>query len=131
MFLRKSNIKSKIFRWIDSILSEELPDNVSAFNFNLYEGDGTFHIQIIGARCFAEEDEDWACDEVFTTGENIFVIPRKVTGQNWKEGLTYTIELIKDYLVTGNNSGILKSTDAVGVGFVDGDIEIVYRKSKT
>lgn len=38
------------------------------------------------------------------------------------------IQLIKKYLEQGAYSNILKNYQAVGIGFVDGDIEIVFNK---
>lgn len=121
-------IKNKIFNWIDAILKNPLPDGIVAFNFNLYEGVDSFHIQLIGASQYSKDDEDWATNELYTTGENIFVIPRNICGQEWQKGLSFLKNIIEEYLNKGNYKGILKRTNAVGIGFVDGDIEILYEK---
>ena len=34
--------------WLDEVLKEELPEGIAAFNFNLYEGEDAFDIQLIG-----------------------------------------------------------------------------------
>ena len=37
-------------------------------------------------------------------------------------------ELLKEYLENGKHAALLKSRTGVGVGFVDGNIEILYNK---
>lgn len=114
--------------WLNKILEQNIPKEVKAFNFNLYEGaDNTYHIQLIGSNEFDEIDEDWACNETYTTGEDICCIARTKDIAKWEQGLNYIIKLVKQYLVQGENASILKKVFAVGVGFVDGNITIVYR----
>ena len=119
----------KLFsNWLDKVLEQELPKEIVAFNFNLYEGSGgTYDIQLIGTDEFNENDEDWVCTDYFTTGENICYIRRTKDIANWGEGLIYITKLAEQYLNKGKNSNILKSVSAIGIGFVDGDIEIIYR----
>jgi hypothetical protein len=114
------------FTWIDQALLVDLPSTVQAFNFNLYEGKGEWHVQIVGTGSFSVEDEDWACDEVFTTGENIFVVNRKEAGQGWEDALKYFVALARTYLKGGKHAALLKSKKGVGIGFVDGDLELLY-----
>lgn len=125
--MSKMNTKENLFAWIDSVLSEELPSDIVAYAFNLYEGNTDFHVQLIGAGSFDEDDADWACDELYTTGENIFLIPRTVAGQDWEKGLEYSVQMVQEYLKSGTNKQVLLSSQGVGVGFVDGDIEIVFK----
>lgn len=42
-------------------------------------------------------------------------------------GLLTCIDLIKQYLEQGKYAFILKQSNAVTAGFVDGDLEVVYR----
>ena len=55
--------------WLSNSLSQEIPDSVRAFSFNLYEpalvDDVKFGVELIGAESFNEDDSDWACDEVW------------------------------------------------------------------
>ncbi|MCT4618778.1 MAG: hypothetical protein N4A62_05255 [Marinisporobacter sp.] len=123
-----TTILRKFSEWLNQYLVLELPKEIKAFNFNLYEEEEEYHVQLIGSETLPEEDDDWACDEIFTTGENIFIIANEQTGDTWEEGLRFIIELVKKYLVHGKFTEKLKSVGVVGVGFVDGDIEIVYQK---
>ena len=111
-------------KWVDSVLQLEFPKNTIAVNFNLYEenNENEYSIQIIGAEKFNEED--WACYETFTTGENLYIW---VEEGDWENALeTATINL-KKYLDSGMYSSDLKRYDGIGIGFVDGDIEIIYK----
>ncbi len=122
-------VYNEFAKWLDNVLSKKMPKDIIAFNFNLYEGEGTFHVQLIGSSSFSEEIEsDWACDEVFSTEENIFIIDRKFAGLKWEEGLSFSKEMVINYLENGKYSNILKAKEAVAIGFVDGDIDVLYKK---
>ncbi len=112
--------------WLDNVLAEGLPDEAAALNFNIYEesGDG-WSVQLIASSYFDEDDEDWACDEVFTTGEDVF---RWEENAKWSQILETVKKLISDYLENGSRSTVLKQYEAVACGFVDGDIHIIYQK---
>ena len=115
--------------WIDKQFKKGIPENSVAANFNIYEGsDKTYHIQIITAVEFDENDSDWACDPAFSSGEDICVIPRTDTIDGWREGLEYIANLIIQYLDEGQNKDWLCSLTAVGVGFVDGDLVLLQNK---
>ncbi len=110
--------------WLDAALEAGLPDNIAAFNFNLYEdGDDLWSIELIGASRFDTEDPDWACDEVFTNRED----PLSWSAEtDWEEVLETMTQYVEKYLVEGKYADLLKEYEAVGIGFVDGDITIVY-----
>lgn len=114
-------------KWLEGNL-EQLPSDVVAVNFNLYEGaDQTYDIQLIGIDTFNEKDEDWACEEIFTTGENVFLLPKTNSIKNWEDGLSFIRKMVEKYLENGKYANILKGLQAVGIGFVDGDIELLYK----
>ena len=110
--------------WLDSILSNCLPDEIVAFNFNLYEcmEDGKFDIQLIGSAYYSDANTDWACDIVFSSGENVFPIE----SEDWEKCLEKCEKLISEYIQHGEYAQILKYKRAVTVGFVDGDLNVVY-----
>lgn len=47
--------------------------------------------------------------------------------EGWEKALKDAVLCIKKYLEDGAY-GVLKSRSGVGVGFVDGDIEIIYKR---
>ena len=114
--------------WVDKHLSNKLPSEIVAVNFNLSEGtDSVYYIQLVGCDRFDDEDEDWACDEVFSTEEDYFLVPRTDIIIQWEQGLQFIKSLVERYLVDGKYSCKLKNYAAVGVGFVDGNLEIVHQ----
>lgn len=111
--------------WIDTVLEKTLPENVVAIAFNLYEdGDAQWSIEMVGTNRFDPEDPDWACDEVFDTRDDLQSWVQKA---GWEEILRETTDKIRNYIETGKYSEKLKSYKGIGVGFVDGDITIVYQ----
>ena len=119
---------SIVSKWLDKILSQELPKGIIAFNFNIYEGsNGTYDVQLTGSDEFDENDEDWACSDYYTSGEDICYIKRTKEIEQWEQGLSFITKLVEQYLIEGRNADILRSACAIGIGFVDGDIDIIYR----
>ncbi len=114
--------------WLDSALCQDVQDDVIAFNFNLYEDAGSkWSIEIVGTLSFDENDEDWACDEVtdFNTRENPLQWQEDTS---WEDVLSKAEDMIIKYLETGKYAYKLKHADAVACGFVDGSLEIVYKR---
>ena len=98
--------------------------------FNLYESsEQTYDIQMTGSDEFDEEDEDWACNTVFSTDEDLFVISRTDDISEWQQGIIFISALVQKYLESGMYAEKLKSYKAVGIGFVDGNIDILYRSN--
>ena len=117
---------NKVSEWIDGVLSDGVPDEAVAFCFNLYENEDYYwSMELIGAGRFDPDDQDWACDEVtdFNLRESLFTFQAEC---EWDEALQTMIDILKKYLNDGKYADLLKSREGVGVGFVDGDIEIIY-----
>ena len=98
--------------------------NVQAVNFNLYDasrGEHDFDMQLIGAPKYDPDDSDWACDAIFTTGEDL--CPLKAT--DWEKCLQVAVGYIRKYICEGRYAYKISNLLAVTVGFVDGDLETV------
>jgi hypothetical protein len=124
--MRLMELQLEFNAWADRILTQPLSSSVVAYNFNLYEHADEFAIQLVGTRSFDLRDEDWACDEIYSSGEDLFCLPHKVVGNRWEKGLEAAKSLVENYLCHGTKAGVLKASSGVGVGFVDGDIEFAY-----
>lgn len=110
-------------KWVDAALSVELPANIEAFCFNLYEkGNNVYAVEIIGSPSFDETDEDWACDEIFNNRDYPLLWK---SDKSWEGVLEDTKALVKRYLKEGKYASLLLSKKGVGVGFVDGNIELL------
>ena len=71
------------------------------------------------------DEEDWACYETFTTGEDLYIWTEE---GSWEKALETAMDNLKAYLNNGRYSSILLKYNGVGIGFVDGDVEIIYRR---
>lgn len=124
--LKPNKNNKDFFEWLDSILKNELNSEIKAINFNLYEDiDNKWSIELVGTFSFAKDNDDWACDEGFTTRDNPFVIECE---SDWKSMETVFIDLVNEYLSFGEYAGKLKEYQAIGIGFVDGDFHILYER---
>ncbi len=121
-------------QWLDDLLeNNEMPGETKAFNFNLYEEsieESIYSIQLIAACCFDENDDEWACSEVWSSEENIFCVDTSDEEKGWQTALELITSLVNEYLDRGKYSHILKASQAVGIGFVDGDLSILYRNKE-
>lgn len=112
--------------WLNQILTNDFPEEMVAINFNLYEDtNNQWSIEFVGTSSFDINDSDWACDEVFATRENPFIFTKIA---KWDVILDMVIIWVSDYMKSGVGAEIIKSYLGVGIGFVDGDISIIYQK---
>lgn len=126
-----SSVSRALFAWIDEALSEKLPERTAAFHFNLYEGTDSVHVQLIGTDSFeageVPERDYWPGSETFTTGEEIFEVPFDVAGSDWRQWLATCLDMLRSYIATGKRSDVLRTSLGVGVGFVDGDMHVLWQ----
>jgi hypothetical protein len=112
--------------WVNRILDQHDLSPVVAYNFNLYEHESETAVQLVGATSYDPTNEDWACNAYFSSGEDLFILPHSLTGQDWEDAQRFAIRLIEDYLQRSTLPVPLMTCRAVTVGFVDGSLEIVY-----
>lgn len=116
--------------WLGAAASQTSAD-IAAFSFNLYEPalvpGVKFGIELIGARAFSADDPDWPCDEVWSPDPRGINIPEDFSGSDWEACLEKAKALVADYLASPSGHW-LQAGEAVGIGFVDGDIELVWRR---
>lgn len=118
----------EVSKWLNLVLEQDIPEEVVAFCFNLYEdGENSWSMELVGTERFDADDEDWPCDEItdFDTRKEPFAWEKAV---EWEKALEAMIGVLTEYLENGKFADVLKSKAGVGVGFVDGDIEILYTK---
>lgn len=121
---------NQIEEWLNNVLEQEIPPETAAFCFNLYEdGSSSWSMELVGTEDFDAnpDNSDWACEEVtdFDTRDNPFSWEEDA---EWDEVLEDVIVTLKQYLNNGLHADVLKAYAGVGVGFVDGDMEILYAK---
>ncbi|WP_026600692.1 hypothetical protein [Methylomonas sp. 11b] len=127
-----ATVSQQFFEWADRSLSQPMPEATVAFHFNLYEGETSVHVQLMGTASFhageVPERDYWPGTETFTTGEEIFEIPFSVAGSEWQEWVTTSKTMIAEYIANGARSKVLRSSLGVGIGFVDGDMHVLWQK---
>ena len=121
-------MQKSVANWIDKLLDTEIPEKVVAFCFNLYEeGDGTWSMELVGTDWFDLEDEDWACNELTDFGSRECLYTWEADCE-WEDALHDMVDALNLYLANGTHAELLKSKIGVGVGFVDGNLEILHHK---
>ncbi len=120
-FFKKSDFDYATFaQWLDASLSGDLPSEIAAFGFNIYEdGDYRWALELIGSSWFDKDNSDWACDEVFTTRDTSFTWKSKKAPDAILADVRKALER---YLLEGQYHSILQSKQGIGLGFVDGDL---------
>lgn len=112
--------------WLDNILKDNFPKDVKAIIFNLYEDAAyKWSIELVGTSSFDENDEDWACDEIFTIRDNPYIMTSK---KEFKDIERIFTDKINRYLLKGKYSDKLKQYKAIALGFIDGDLNIIYKR---
>lgn len=127
-----TEIYIKFENWLDNLLeNNDMPADTKAFNFNLYEeseGEYVYGVQIIASDRFdIDDDGDWACYEVWSSEENIFCV--SAADEDDKSGQAFQkfiSGIVVDYLENGKYKNILLNSKGIGIGFVDGEIDIIF-----
>ena len=111
--------------WLNQAISNEFPKEMIAVNFNLYDdGDNQWSVELVGTSSFDAENPDWACDEVFSNRENPYLF---IKAAKWNDILDEVASWISEYLNSESGATKIKSYQGIGLGFVDGDITILYK----
>lgn len=110
------------FNWI-SMQLPFLPNEVKALNFNLYEteDDTKFEAEMVGCVAYDENDEDWACDAIYSSKENIYCF----NSQDWEQALAYFVNMAQKCLK--EEVELPSTVEYVTAGFVDGNLEVIYK----
>lgn len=117
--------------WFSASLAQSIPTSVKAISFNLFElpesPEVKFGIELIGSSSFDENDPDWACNEVWEPRVRKISIPKNFSGSSWEQCLANVRALLLTCLSSEIAAEKLKSKLGVGLGFVDGDIEVLWQ----
>lgn len=124
---KNDSVYNNFENWLNNILSDNLPQEIIAFNFNLYEGiDNTIHIELIGADNYSENNNNWPCEAIFSW-KNIYKIKNEYIWNERKEQLKFCTRLINQYLDKWKYYQILNNSKVITIGFVDWDLNIIYK----
>ena len=123
------DLAGRFGKWIDDALSVKLPEGIAAFHFNMYEGPEAHEVELVGCPTYDPDDSDWACDDIFMSEAPRFRIPHQAVGQSWEHGLDAVVRMLTTYLATAaTGARRMREFQAVSVGFVDGDLLLLWRR---
>ena len=117
--------------WLEGFSKEPIANKIKAICFNLYDdGNGNWSLEMVGTASFEQDDPDWACDEVtdFGTRNSPFSWNENC---DWKSVLEEVSRYISKYMETGILDFVKNRVEAIAVGFVDGDINMIYKKTNS
>lgn len=117
-----NDLKEIIKRWLVAIdKTEELPSDIVALSFNLYEPYG---IEMVGSTWYDEENDDWACDEDFEPTQRSCPDFEISNSLKWEEVLDIVVAILKDLIEELSDLRLFK-VEHIAVGFTDGDLTII------
>lgn len=103
-----------------------VPDGAGAFSFNLYEHTDSYAVELVGFPGYSPDDPDGAREEVFAHRDPLFELPHALVGATWQQGLDAVLQLVRSYVRSLPAEHPLQKAQAVAVGFVDGDLHVVW-----
>jgi hypothetical protein len=126
--MASGKLQTEFNRWLEAALKEATKSDARAFCFNLSE---PWSIEVVGARKFDDADSDWGCDEVYRPKQKEFWLPPEEVGDDWETVFESAKGLIARYCASNfDGAALLLSSEAVAVGFVDGELHVIHRKEK-
>ncbi len=119
---------SSFTEWLDNLLeNNDIPADTKAFNFNLYDEEGdVFGVQLIASDRFDPDGDEWACCEIWSSEEDVFFVDASDEDDKSPEAFEkFITDIVSDYIRTGTYGDVLGFVP-VGIGFVDGDLNIIF-----
>ena len=105
--------------------------NIKGYCFNLFEPAGIknikFGLEIIGASEFNKNDSNWPCKEIWEPEQRQLMIPVSWSSEEYELCLERIKELINKKLKSQSFFvKNLKAAQGIGVGFVDGNLDVLW-----
>jgi len=102
-----------------------------ALMFELTENKKTYTLKLKGCSTYSEDNTDWTNTEcAFGQLKKVtdLEVKKKVAGETPEQAVSYFANMIKEYIANGTNKQAFLVKSAVAVGFVGGNVQIVYKK---
>lgn len=113
--------------WVSDVLVE-IPEETNAYVFNIYEEDDAYLVDITGTTDYDDANESWTESINWDSGEELFIIPKEKFEGDWEEIHDTIAESLEALIEMDNElSDALCDSDAIAVGFIDGDLEIIWQ----
>jgi len=114
--------------WMEEVeASAGVPENLTAFNFGLFETPDGYCMYLMGAKVYDRDDPDWACEEDFTPEARYLPLPFEVlSGEpDWEEFLVMAVKCVSRYIdkvIAHPGMRSMFRDKIVTCGFDDGDL---------
>jgi hypothetical protein len=119
-----NDLYKRFVSWIERInQSDEIPANLCAFNFGLFESEKGYLMYLIGAESYDETDDDWAVEENFAPTEKYFELGVDTSDKRWQEIEELAASLLSEFIKSETfQQSFLSKAEFITVGFDDGDL---------
>ena len=97
-----------------------------AYNFNLYElEEDYFGAELVASTSYDPDDDDWACDTVFSSGDELF----EYSSENWESALREFLVMANTLIEKEGLAVFGDKAEYITAGFIDGNLEVIYSKN--
>ena len=118
-------MKEEISSWLQRMAEQEqVPSEIVALNFGLYESENGYCIYLVGSEEYDEDDDDWACNEDFEPDDNYLEI-EGLSPQNtpWDKFQDSVVQILKECMANASaDVSRLFGNRVVTAGFDDGNL---------
>lgn len=122
------NFEKEIEKWINNIISENnIPKNIVAINFWIFEGENWYYIYLIWSKEYDIDNDDWAWDEYYIPEIKYFEVKdKKINKLDWEEFLKLTTNNLNNILLKQEmQNSIIWKIKHITIWFDDGDLVII------
>ncbi|MDH7445652.1 hypothetical protein [Aquimarina sp. 2201CG14-23] len=119
------SIPVRFSKWIKEIESTKAPnDKIIAYNFGLFESNGSYMMYLIGCKKYDTKNEDWVCDVDYEPKNKYFDLHNaELNNSKWEFVLEYAVKLVKGFMKTENYyQSFLVKSEYITIGFDDGNL---------
>ena len=100
-----------------------------AYNFNLYEFDdekNAFGAELVAATSYDPDDDDWACDTVYSSGDDLF----EFSAENWQTAQIEFLTWVAAFIAENGTTPFGDKVEFITAGFIDGNLHVIYPLEK-
>lgn len=122
------NFEKEIEKWINIIISENnIPKNIVAISFWIFEGENWYCIYLIWSREYDIDNDDWAWNEDYIPENKYFEVKyKKINKLDWEEFLKLTTNNLNNILLKQEiQNSIIWKIKHITIWFDDGDLVII------
>ncbi|MBQ8498098.1 MAG: hypothetical protein IJ489_11690 [Clostridia bacterium] len=115
-----NNIKFE--KWLTPYLNKG--KGYIAYNFNLYEfeGEDAYGAELVAANSYDRDDDDWACDTVYSSGDDLF----EFESENWQTALIEFLTWVAAFIADNGIAPFGDKVEFITAGFIDGNLHVIY-----